>query len=197
MEAEGRPARFVGGCVRDGLSGRSVGNEIDLATPERPEQVIQLLERAGLPGDPERSYHGTVSTIANRRHFEITTLRRDVACDGRHAEVEFTDDFAADAARRDLTINAIVAIAVGQLYDGFGGRADLATGTVRLVGDSGGGGGARRPIWSWASGDGRCRRAGAGAGPPLGKRMQPMTELLGEDAPGCRLMVENLPVASV
>ena len=102
------------------------GNEIDLATPERPEQVIRLLERAGLPAIPTGLAHGTVSTIANGRHFEITTLRRDVACDGRHAEVEFTDDFAADAARRDLTINAMSCDRAGRLYDYFGGRADLA-----------------------------------------------------------------------
>ena len=77
-----------------------------------------------------------MSTIANRRHFEITTLRRDVACDGRHAEVEFTDDFAADAARRDLTINAMSCDAAGRLYDYFGGRADPRAGRVRFVGDA-------------------------------------------------------------
>jgi poly(A) polymerase len=126
----------VGGCVRDGLLGRSVGKEIDLATPERPEQVIRLLERAGLPAIPTGLAHGTVSTIANRRHFEITTLRRDVACDGRRAEVEFTDDFAADAARRDFTINAMSCDRVGRLYDYFGGRGDLAAGRVRFVGDA-------------------------------------------------------------
>ena len=136
LEAGGRAARFVGGCVRDGLLGRPVGAEIDLATPERPEQVMRLLERAGLPAIPTGLAHGTVSTIANGRHFEITTLRRDVACDGRHAEVEFTDDFAADAARRDLTINAMSCDAAGRLYDYFGGRADLGAGRVRFVGDA-------------------------------------------------------------
>jgi poly(A) polymerase len=136
LRADGREARFVGGCVRDGLLGRPVGKEIDLATPERPERVMQLLERAGLPAIPTGLAHGTVSTIANRRHFEITTLRRDVACDGRHAEVEFTDDFAADAARRDFTINAMSCDPAGRLYDYFGGRADLAAGRVRFVGDA-------------------------------------------------------------
>jgi poly(A) polymerase len=136
IEADGREARFVGGCVRDGLSGRPPGPEIDLATSERPEQVIRLLERAGLPAIPTGLTHGTVTTIANGRHFEITTLRRDVACDGRHAEVEFTDDFVADAARRDFTINAMSCDRVGRLYDYFGGRADLAAGRVRFVGDA-------------------------------------------------------------
>ena len=136
LEADGREARFVGGCVRDGLLGRRVGDYIDLATPENPEQVIRLLGRAGLPAIPTGLAHGTVTTIADGRHFEITTLRRDVACDGRHAEVEFTDDFEADAARRDFTINAMSCDRTGRLYDYFGGRADLAAGRVRFVGDA-------------------------------------------------------------
>ena len=137
LGAEGQPARFVGGCVRDGLLGLADGGrELDVATPERPEQVIRLLERAGQPAIPTGLAHGTVTTIADGRHFEITTLRRDVACDGRHAEVEFTDDFAVDAARRDFTINAMSCDAAGRLYDYFGGRADLAAGRVRFVGQA-------------------------------------------------------------
>jgi poly(A) polymerase len=137
LGADGRPARFVGGCVRDGLLGLpDVGRELDVATPERPEQVIRLLERAGLPAIPTGLAHGTVTTIADGRNFEITTLRRDVACDGRHAEVEFTDDFALDAARRDFTINAMSCDAAGRLYDYFGGRADLAAGRIRFVGEA-------------------------------------------------------------
>ena len=208
LEAEGRPARFVGGCVRDGLLGRSVGNEIDLATPERPEQVIRLLERAGLPAIPTGLAHGTVSTIANRRHFEITTLRRDVACDGRHAEVEFTDDFAADAARRDLTINAMSCDRIGRLYDYFGGRADLAAGRVRFVGDA-----AARIAEDYLRilrffrffarygrppADAAAQAACAAAAPGLrrlsGERIQAeMTKLLAakEPLPALRLMVET------
>jgi poly(A) polymerase len=136
LEADGREARFVGGCVRDGLLGRTGGDYIDLATPENPEQVIRLLARAGLPAIPTGLAHGTVTTIADGRHFEITTLRRDVACDGRHAAVEFTDDFAADAARRDFTISAMSCDRAGRLYDYFGGRADLGAGRVRFVGDA-------------------------------------------------------------
>jgi poly(A) polymerase len=135
LGADGHAARFVGGCVRDGLLGLSdVGRELDIATPERPDQVIRLLERAGLPALPTGLAHGTVTTLADDRRFEITTLRRDVACDGRHAEVEFTDDFVLDAARRDFTINAMSCDAAGRLYDYFGGRADLAAGRVRFVG---------------------------------------------------------------
>ena len=137
LGADGHAARFVGGCVRDGLLGLpDVGRELDVATPERPDQVIRLLERAGLPAIPTGLAHGTVTTIADGRRFEITTLRRDVACDGRHAEVEFTDDFALDAARRDFTINAMSCDDAGRLYDYFGGRADLAAGRVRFVGDA-------------------------------------------------------------
>jgi poly(A) polymerase len=137
LGAGGRPARFVGGCVRDGLLGLpDRGRELDIATPERPQQVIRLLERAGLPALPTGLAHGTVTTIADGRHFEITTLRRDVACDGRHAEVEFTDDFAIDAARRDFTINAMSCDGAGRLYDYFGGRADLAAGRIRFVGEA-------------------------------------------------------------
>jgi poly(A) polymerase len=137
LGADGHPARFVGGCVRDGLLGLpDVGGELDLATPEPPEQVIRLLEHAGLPAIPTGLAHGTVTTIANARRFEITTLRRDLACDGRHAEVAFTDDFAIDASRRDFTINAMSCDAAGRLYDYFGGRADLAAGRITFVGDA-------------------------------------------------------------
>jgi poly(A) polymerase len=135
LGAGGRPARFVGGCVRDGLLGLPDGDrELDVATPEHPDQVVRLLGIAGLPAIPTGLAHGTVTTIAAGRRFEITTLRRDVACDGRHAEVEFTDDFALDAARRDFTINAMSCDEAGRLYDYFGGRADLAAGRVRFVG---------------------------------------------------------------
>ena len=136
LEADGRPARFVGGCVRDALLGLPAADELDLATPERPERVIALLEAADLPAIPTGLAHGTVTTIADRCRFEITTLRRDVACDGRHAEVAFTDDFKVDAARRDFTLNAMSCDRAGRLYDYFGGRADLAAGRVRFVGDA-------------------------------------------------------------
>ena len=133
--AGGRPARFVGGCVRDGLLGLDqAGRDLDLATPEPPEQVIALLEAAGLQAIPTGLAHGTVTAVADARRFEITTLRRDVATDGRHASVAFTDDFEADAARRDFTINAMSCDRDGRLFDYFGGRADLAAGRVRFVG---------------------------------------------------------------
>ena len=132
----GRPARFVGGCVRDALLDPGADTpDLDLATPERPEQVMQLLAAAGLKPLPTGLRHGTVSVVRWQRRFEITTLRRDVATDGRHAVVEFTDDFDADAARRDFTINAMSCEVDGTLHDPMGGRADLAAGRVRFVGE--------------------------------------------------------------
>jgi poly(A) polymerase len=110
------------------------GRDLDLATAERPERVTALLEGAGLDAIPTGLAHGTVTAIAPGWRFEITTLRRDIATDGRHATVAFTDDFQADAARRDFTINAMSCDGEGRLFDYFGGRADLAAGRIRFVG---------------------------------------------------------------
>jgi len=136
LEAEGKQARFVGGCVRDTLLDPTLDpQDLDLATPERPERLLERLPALGFHLMPTGLKHGTVTVIAHGRHFEITTLRRDVACFGRHAEVEFSDDFEEDAARRDFTINAMSCDREGRLFDYFGGRADLAAGRVRFVGE--------------------------------------------------------------
>lgn len=134
LAALGGEARFVGGCVRDALLGRPPA-DLDLATPLVPEKVIERLAAAGLKAVPTGIAHGTVTAVARGRRFEITTLRRDVETDGRHAVVAFTDDWQADAARRDFTMNALSMAADGTLHDYFGGRADLAAGRVRFVGD--------------------------------------------------------------
>ena len=107
---------------------------LDLATPDPPERVIALLERAGLKAVPTGVDHGTVTAVANHRPFEITTLRHDVESHGRHATVAFTDDWQADAARRDFTFNAMSCRPDGTLFDPFDGQADLAAGRVRFVG---------------------------------------------------------------
>ncbi|MBV9248841.1 MAG: CCA tRNA nucleotidyltransferase [Acetobacteraceae bacterium] len=127
-------ARIAGGAVRDILAGRPVA-DIDLATPRKPEQVMKALEAAGIRSIPTGLDHGTVTAVVDGRAFEITTLRRDIATDGRHAVVAFTDDWEADAARRDFSINAMSMTADGAVFDYFGGIADLRTGTVRFVGD--------------------------------------------------------------
>ena len=126
--------RLVGGVVRDTLAGVAT-KDIDLATPLAPEAVMAALKAAGLKSVPTGLAHGTVTAVAEGRPFEITTLRRDVATDGRHAEVAFTDDWQEDAARRDFTINALYADpATGDVFDYFSGVADLNAGIVRFIG---------------------------------------------------------------
>jgi poly(A) polymerase/tRNA nucleotidyltransferase (CCA-adding enzyme) len=127
-------ARIAGGAVRDTLAGRPVA-DIDLATPRRPDQVVAALTGAGIRAVPTGIAHGTVTAVSGGRGFEITTLRRDVQTDGRHAVVDFTDDWRADAARRDFTMNALSMTRDGAVFDYFGGIADLHAGVVRFVGD--------------------------------------------------------------
>ena len=134
LTAEGAEVRFVGGCVRDALAGRPV-KDIDLATPDPPEAVIRLLEAAGLKVVPTGLKHGTVTAISGHRPFEVTTLREDVETYGRHARVAFTDDWVADAARRDFTMNALSCRSDGAYFDPFGGLADLKAGRIQFVGD--------------------------------------------------------------
>jgi poly(A) polymerase len=128
-------ARFVGGCVRNALLGREVV-DVDIATTLNPDAVNAALIAAGLSAHPTGAAHGTITAVAEGRPFEITTLRRDVETDGRHAKVEFTDDWGADAARRDFTLNALYADPDGRLYDPTGaGIADLRAGRIVFVGD--------------------------------------------------------------
>lgn len=127
--------RCVGGCIRDSLAGLEV-KDVDLATPLPPDSVIARLRAAAIHLVPTGLKHGTVTAVIGHQPFEITTLRRDVETDGRHAEVAFIDDWQADAARRDLTINAIYCDRGGVLFDPFDGAGDLAAGRVRFVGDA-------------------------------------------------------------
>lgn len=135
LTSGGAEVRFVGGCVRDVLSGEVMG-DVDLATSDLPEVVIDLSEAAGLKAIPTGLKHGTITVVAEGRPFEVTTLRVDVETDGRHAEVVFTDDWKADAARRDFTFNAMSLRPDGTFFDYFDGRDDLAAGRVRFVGDA-------------------------------------------------------------
>ncbi|MBI5162972.1 MAG: CCA tRNA nucleotidyltransferase, partial [Magnetospirillum sp.] len=97
--------------------------------------VLALLDGAGIRAIPTGIAHGTVTAVVGKAHFEVTTLREDVETFGRHARVAFTDDWAADAARRDFTMNAMFADPMGRIYDPFSGLADLGAGRVRFVGD--------------------------------------------------------------
>ncbi len=129
-------ARFVGGCVRNTLMGRAV-DDIDIATQLRPDAVVTALGEAGLRAIPTGIEHGTVTAIASGRPFEITSLRRDVATDGRRAVVAFTQSWAEDALRRDFRLNALYAEPDGTLHDPTGGGLeDAATGRVIFIGEA-------------------------------------------------------------
>lgn len=127
--------RFVGGAVRNSLMGLPV-SDIDAATDYLPEKVMQLLSAKGFNVIPTGIEHGTVTAVLAGDVLEITTLRHDVETDGRRAKVAYTNDWQADAARRDFTMNAIYAASDGSLYDPFGGRADIAAGHIHFIGDA-------------------------------------------------------------
>lgn len=135
LMSNGAPARFVGGCVRDAILGRAV-KDIDIATTETPDRVMELLSAAGVQAIPTGIEHGTVTAVADGTVFEVTSLRIDVETYGRRARVAFTDDWAADAARRDFTMNAVFCDPDGTLYDPTGGLPDLEAGRVRFVGEA-------------------------------------------------------------
>jgi poly(A) polymerase len=131
----GHEARIVGGTVRNALLGEPV-TDIDIATTARPDETIAAASAAGLHAIATGVSHGTVTVVANHVPFEVTTLREDVETFGRHARVAFTADWAADARRRDFTINAIYCDASGTISDPLGGLADLAARRVRFIGDA-------------------------------------------------------------
>lgn len=134
-EGGGGSVRFVGGCVRDALLGRQ-GGDVDLATTLEPPRVIRALNTAGLKAVPTGVEHGTVTAVSAGRPFEVTTLRRDVATDGRRAVVAFTDDWAEDARRRDFRLNALYADREGNVLDPTGqGIDDALAGRIVFVGD--------------------------------------------------------------
>jgi poly(A) polymerase len=110
--------------------------DIDIATTALPETVLRLAEEAGLGVAATGLKHGTVTVIVDHHPFEVTTLRRDVETHGRHATVEFTDDWSADARRRDFTMNALYCDARGVVHDPLGGYGDLMARRVRFIGDA-------------------------------------------------------------
>ncbi|MFZ4601337.1 MAG: CCA tRNA nucleotidyltransferase [Caulobacterales bacterium] len=129
-------ARFVGGCVRNALIGAPV-DDIDIATQLTPDAVVAAVERAGLAAHPTGIEHGTITVVADRQPFEVTTLRRDVATDGRRATVAFTTDWTEDSARRDFRMNALYADPDGVVHDPTGGGLDDArAGRVVFIGDA-------------------------------------------------------------
>lgn len=136
VENHGGVLRFVGGAVRDTLAG--IKNfDIDLATDLSPEELVEACEESGLKTVPIGIKFGTVGVVLNNQTLEVTSLRKDIKTDGRHAVVEFTSDWESDASRRDLTINAIYADEKGSVFDYYNGIDDLENGVVRFIGNAG------------------------------------------------------------
>ncbi|MGE8133265.1 CCA tRNA nucleotidyltransferase [Novosphingobium subterraneum] len=133
--AEGN-CRWVGGVVRDTILGLAP-KDVDMATTLLPEETAARLSQAGIKAVPTGIAHGTITAVLDGGTVEITTLRRDVSTDGRHATVAFSTDWRDDAARRDFTINALYADPRSlELFDYHGGLADLANRQVRFIGDA-------------------------------------------------------------
>ena len=125
--------RFVGGCIRKVINKEEI-DDIDLATNLTPTQVCEALNKNNIKYYETGVEHGTITAVINDKSFEITTLRKDISTDGRHAEVEFSDDWKEDASRRDFSINAIYSDQEGNLFDPFNGRKDILEGNINFIG---------------------------------------------------------------
>lgn len=134
LRRNGGTWRFAGGCVRDALLAQPV-HDFDIATPLPPLETIARLQAAKIRALPTGLQHGVITAVIAGRCFEIATLRRDVATDGRHARVAFTADWRQDAQRRDFTLNALFMEQGGVIIDFCGGIADARAGRIRFVGD--------------------------------------------------------------
>ena len=135
LSADGEAARVVGGAVRNTLLGLPI-TDIDVAATTVPAESAKRVEAAGFRSIPTGADHGTITAVADGRTFEVTTLRRDIETDGRHARVLFGRDWRADAERRDFTINALYCDADGAVLDLVGGLTDLQTRTIRFIGEA-------------------------------------------------------------
>ena len=127
--------RYVGGCVRKIINEEKV-DDIDLATNIDPKKVCAALKQNNINYYESGIEHGTITAIEDKYKFEITTLRKDISTDGRHAKVEFTEDWKEDASRRDFTINSIYSDREGNLFDPFNGKKDLKNGIINFIGDT-------------------------------------------------------------
>ncbi|MGQ2950247.1 MAG: CCA tRNA nucleotidyltransferase [Agrobacterium sp.] len=135
LNADGGEVRIVGGAVRNALMDLPVV-DVDMATTLTPDVVVQRAKAAGIKAVPTGIEHGTVTLVIDGEGFEVTTLRRDVETNGRHAQVAFGTDWQTDAERRDLTINALYADEKGEIIDLIDGLPDVETRTVRFIGDA-------------------------------------------------------------
>ena len=133
--SESSEVRYVGGCVRKVIKKETV-DDIDLATNLVPSEVCDALKKQNINFYETGIQHGTITAIIDDQKYEITSLRKDVSTDGRHAKVEFSSDWKKDAARRDFSINSIYSDKDGNLFDPYNGKKDLESGNINFIGDS-------------------------------------------------------------
>ena len=133
--SENSEVRYVGGCVRKIIK-KEIVDDIDLATNLKPIEVCDALKKQDINYYETGIEHGTITAIIDDYKYEITSLRRDVSTDGRHAKVEFSSDWKEDAARRDFSINSIYSDKDGNLFDPYNGKKDLESGKINFIGDS-------------------------------------------------------------
>jgi len=126
--------RYVGGCVRKAINDELI-DDIDLAVNLNPDDVCKILKKNNIKFYKTGIDHGTVTVLINNKKFELTSLRKDILTDGRHAKVEFSNDWHEDASRRDFTINSIYADIDGNLFDPFDGKKDLENGEIKFIGE--------------------------------------------------------------
>jgi len=133
--SENSEIRYVGGCVRKVINKEEV-DDIDLAVNLKPADVCEALKKKNIKYYESGIEHGTITALINNNKFELTSLRKDVDTDGRHAKIEFSEDWKEDASRRDFTINSIYADINGNLFDPFNGKKDLEKGKIDFIGDA-------------------------------------------------------------
>ena len=126
--------RFVGGCIRKVLNNEKI-DDIDLATNINPSEVKKILENQNIRFIETGLSHGTITVVIGDKKYEITSLRKDVLTDGRHAKVQFTQDWSQDASRRDFSINSIYSDIDGNLFDPYDGKLDLKKGKIIFIGN--------------------------------------------------------------
>jgi poly(A) polymerase len=127
--------RYVGGCIRKVIK-KEIVDDIDLATNLTPDEVCDALRQKEINFYETGVEHGTITAIIDEYKYEITSLRKDVTTDGRHAKVEFSLDWKEDAARRDFSINSIYSDKDGNLFDPFNGKKDLESGSINFIGEA-------------------------------------------------------------
>ena len=133
--SESSEVRYVGGCIRKVIK-KEVVDDIDLATNLKPNEICEALKNKDINFYETGIEHGTVTAVIDEYKYEITSLRKDVKTDGRHAKVEFSLDWKEDAARRDFSINSIYSDARGNLFDPNNGKKDLEEGLIHFIGDA-------------------------------------------------------------